>query len=66
MENTVFSNKILDLSKLKAFAHENLNMGHMKRFVLAFKHNGKKRKCWQPPFSPLIHNVFDKVHSQVC
>ena len=50
------SNKILDLSKLKAFADHKIHCKCDSKTEICFekgrKHCGKRRKCWLPAFSP--------------
>ena len=47
-------NKILDQSKLKAFADDKINV--TKNIEICYengrKHCGRRRKCWLPSFSP--------------
>ena len=46
--NSVSNNKILELSKLKAFADNNLSMYQRLKFsfVKGRRHCGKRKKCW--------------------
>ena len=77
---TLPNNKILDWSKLKAFADDKMNLNKKstcfgKAFRKAFgkgrKHGRKRRKCWLPAFSP-FPTMFSKgfsfsvVKSQDC
>ena len=52
--NSLPNDKILDLSKLKAFADNNLNVYQKLKFALGKnrKHFGKRRKCWLPAYFP--------------
>ena len=53
--NSLPNDKILDLSKLKAFAEDKINVYNSKTgipFGMVRKHCGKRRKCWLPAFSP--------------
>ena len=53
--NSLPNDKILDCSKLKAFADDKLNAIEKLKFVLEWvegKHCRKRRKCWFPGFSP--------------
>ena len=45
-------NNILDLSKLKAFADNEINVTENLKFGNCRKHCGKRRNCWLPAFSP--------------
>ena len=45
-------NNILDLSKLKAFADNEINVTENLKFGKGRKHCGKMRSCWLPAFSP--------------
>ena len=61
--NPLPNNKILDLSKSKAFADDKINVTEKVKFVLESikKHCEKRRKCWLPAFSPfstMFSNVF--------
>ena len=51
--NPLPNNKILHLSKLKAFADDKISVS---KFEIYFWKNkkqcGKRRKCWLPAFSP--------------
>ena len=51
--NPLPEDRILDLSKLKAFADNKLKMIQMAKFVPDTIENivGKRRKCWLPAFS---------------
>ena len=65
-ENFLPNDKFLDLSKLKAFADDKINVQiesicrrqnkcNLKTeilFGIGRKHCGKRRKCWLPAFSP--------------
>ena len=65
VENTVgkgenADEKILDWSKLKAFADDKIKVTEKLKFVLGRVENcGKRRKCWLPAFSP-FPTVFSK------
>ena len=52
--NSLPNEKILDLSKLKAFADNKLNVSGKLEFVFGKgrKHCGERRKCWSPAFFP--------------
>ena len=64
--NFLLNNKILDWSKLKAFADEKINV--TKKIEICCgkgrKHCEKRRKCWLPAFSPFSHNVFKTLRFQ--
>ena len=53
--------KILDWSKLKAFADNKTNVTEKTEicFGKGRKHSGKRRKCWLPAFSP-FSTMFSK------
>ena len=46
------NNKIVDWSKLKAFADEKMNVAEMMVSLSDRSYCGKRRKCWLPAFSP--------------
>ena len=52
--NALPHDKFLDLSKLKAFADDKINVTEKLKFVLGRLENilEKRRKCWIPAFSP--------------
>ena len=52
--NSLQNEKILDVTKLKAFADDKINVAEMMIpvFSRVKKHCGKRRKCWLPAFSP--------------
>ena len=60
--NSLPNDKIIDMSKLKAFADNKTDMIEKLKFVLGSignivgkgerKHCGKRKKCWLPAFSP--------------
>ena len=52
--NSLPNDKILDWSKVKAFADDKRNVIEKLKFVFGKgrKHCGKRRKCWLPAFSP--------------
>ena len=54
--------ELSDLSKLKAFANDEVNVTEKFKFVLGSVENivGKRRKCRFPAFSPLS-TMFSKV-----
>ena len=60
--NTLPNDKILDWSKLKTSADENINMTEKVKFVLGTVENvvRKRRKCWLPAFSP-FHTMVENV-----
>ena len=63
--STLYQNiKILDLSKLKAFADEKIKVN--KKFKISFVKDGnlcgKRRKYWLPAFSP-FSAMFSKAFS---
>ena len=62
--NSVPNDKILDATKLKAFADGKINVAQMmiSVSVRARKHCGKRRKCWLPAFSP-FPTMFSKGFS---
>ena len=45
-------NNISDLSKLKAFGDNEINVTENLKFGKGRKHCGKRRNCWLPAFSP--------------
>ena len=49
--NSLPNNKILNLSKLKAFADDKINVSQKLKFGKSRKHCRKRRKCWLPAFS---------------
>ena len=55
MLNSLLDNKILDLTKFKAFADGKIIL--IQKFEIyvgkSGKYCGKRRKCWLPPFSPI-------------
>ena len=57
------NDKVLDRSKMKAFADDKINVTEKLKFLLENgkhrKHCGKKRKCWLPAFSP-VPTMFSK------
>ena len=59
--NTLPNDKIVDLSKSKAFADDKINVAEKLKFVFwkGRKHCGKRRKCWLPAFFP-FHTMFSK------
>ena len=61
-------NKIFVLSELKAFADNKINETRKLESALGRVENivGKRRKCWLPAFSPLPHNVFERLLYQAC
>ena len=48
------NDKVLDLSKLEAFAEDKINVPQKLKFIAGRIENilGKRRKCWSPAFSP--------------
>ena len=56
--SSVPNNKLLDVTKLKAFADDKINVAQMMIFVfdrvenILKGENGKRRKCWLAAFSP--------------
>ena len=60
--NSSPNEKILDQSKLKAFAEDNLKVIQMAKFLLVKvkKHCGERRKCRLPAFSS-FPTMFSKV-----
>ena len=52
--NSLPSDKILEVSKFKAFADNIINVTEKLKFALRRVENigGKRRKCWLPAFSP--------------
>ena len=71
--NPLPKDKILDWSKLKAFADDKINVTKKLKFVVGWVENivGKRRKCWLPAFSP-FPTMFSKgyflmvIKSQDC
>ena len=59
--NALPNDKILDWSKLKAFADNKINVNKKNKiwFMKGRKHCGKRRKCWLPAFSP-FSTMFSK------
>ena len=57
--NSLPNKKILDWSKLKAFADEGIGVTENLIFGRTEKHCGKRRKCWLPAFSH-FHAMFTK------
>ena len=59
--NSLPNNKILDLSKFKAFADAKISITQKLKFSVgkSRKHCGKRRKCWLPAFSP-FSTMFSK------
>ena len=65
--NSLPNDKILDRSKLKAFAEDKLNVvqklnffnGRVKSIV------GKRRECWLPAFSPFPTMISKVLHIRV-
>ena len=53
--NSLPNDKILETSKLKAFADDKINVTQKLNFLFgkSRKHCEKRRKCWLPAFSPL-------------
>ena len=60
--NSLPKDKILDRSKLKAFADDIINVNKKNEIGLGKnrKHCGKRRKCWLPAFSP-SPSIFSKA-----
>ena len=58
--NSFPNGKILDFTKLKAFADKKLNVAKMTNSVFIRRHWGKSRKCWLAAFSP-FPTVFSKA-----
>ena len=55
------SDKILDVTKLKSFAHYKLNVTKMTISLYdRVENTGKRRKCWLPAFS-LFPTLFSKA-----
>ena len=52
--NSLLSDKILALTKLRGFADDKINVTQKLKFVLDWVENivGKRRKCWKPALSP--------------
>ena len=55
------NSKVLDWSKLKAFAEDKINVTEKKKNEICLgmgrKHCGKRRKSWLPVFSPFPTNI---------
>ena len=62
--NSLPNNKILDWSKLKAFADDKMNLNEKFKLVLGKVENlvGKGGKCWLHAFSP-FPTLFSKAFS---
>ena len=59
--NSLPKDKMLDMSKLKAFAGDKLKtMKVMISLCDRVENTGKRRKCWLPAFSP-FPTVFSKA-----
>ena len=61
--NSLPNDKILDVTKLKAFSDDNLNIAKMTIFLIdrvKKKTTGKRTNCWLPAFSP-FPPVFSKA-----
>ena len=60
--NSLPSDKSLEVTKLKAFVNDKLNIAKMTIFRndKSRKHFRKRRKCWLPAFSP-FSIVFSKA-----
>ena len=60
------NDKILELSKFKAYADDKINATRSLNFVLGGVKNilGKRRKCWLPAFSP-FPKMFSKALQKV-
>ena len=60
--NPLPNDKFLDMTKLKAFADDKLNVAKMTISLCGRLENtvGKRRKCWLPAFSS-FHTVFSKA-----
>ena len=53
MYNPIPNDKILDWSKLKAFADDKINMTKELKLYRKGRNNcGERSKCWLPAFSP--------------
>ena len=63
MFNSLPNDKILDWSKLRAFADDKINVTEKLKFGLGMVENivGKRRKCCLPAFCPFPHNVFKRL-----
>ena len=63
--NPLPHSKILDLSKLKAFADNIFILAQVTQYIFKWVENfvGKKRKCWLPAFSP-FSTMFSKVSTE--
>ena len=66
MLNSLPNDKILDQSRLKAFADDTIKVTQKLKFVLGWVENivGKRRKCWLPAFSPFSQSVFKSLLPQ--
>ena len=65
--NSLPNDKILDLSKFKAFADSQISLTQKLKFVLGRVENiaGERRKFWLPAFSPLPI-IFSKAFFSRC
>ena len=61
--NSLPNDKVLDWSKLKAFADDKINVTVNSKFFMGRVENivGKGKKCWLPAFFPFFHNVFKRL-----
>ena len=61
--NSLTDKQILDMTRLKAFADDKLNVARMMISLLdrVEKIVGKRRKCWLPAFSSLWEVFFSKA-----
>ena len=60
--NSLPNDKNLDLTKLKAFADDKINVTQTICFGKGIKHCWKRRKCCLPAFSP-FPTMFSKLYS---
>ena len=62
---SLLNKKILDWSKLKAFAEDNLNVIQILKFALGWVENiaGKKEKMLVTSIFSFFHNVFQRLLS---
>ena len=60
------NDKILALTKFKAFADDKIIVTQNLKFVLVRVQNivGKRRKCWLPAFSPFPTMFYNSVFSR--
>ena len=61
LHNPLSNDKLSDLTKLKAFADDKINVSKLRFFLgKGRKHSEKRRKCWLPAFSAFL-TMFSKA-----